>query len=59
MTEPNADRAPQADRLDRALRRTRAYIQAGVDCVHPITNLGAGRRPKAGLSEGQHDVTRQ
>jgi 2-methylisocitrate lyase-like PEP mutase family enzyme len=30
------DEAPQADLVDEALRRARAYLDAGADCVYPI-----------------------
>jgi 2-methylisocitrate lyase-like PEP mutase family enzyme len=28
---------PQADLLDEALQRARAYVAAGADCIYPIT----------------------
>jgi 2-methylisocitrate lyase-like PEP mutase family enzyme len=31
------DKQPQADLLEEALRRARAYLEAGADCVYPIT----------------------
>jgi 2-methylisocitrate lyase-like PEP mutase family enzyme len=31
------DKRSQADLLDDALRRARAYLEAGADCVYPIT----------------------
>jgi 2-methylisocitrate lyase-like PEP mutase family enzyme len=31
------DRQPQADLFDDAMRRVHAYLEAGVDCVYPIT----------------------
>jgi 2-methylisocitrate lyase-like PEP mutase family enzyme len=31
------DKRPQADTLDEALRRGRTYVEAGADCVYPIT----------------------
>jgi 2-methylisocitrate lyase-like PEP mutase family enzyme len=31
------DKQPQADQLERALTRGNAYIEAGADCVYPIT----------------------
>jgi 2-methylisocitrate lyase-like PEP mutase family enzyme len=31
------DKRPQADLLDEGLRRARAYVQAEVDCLYPIT----------------------
>jgi 2-methylisocitrate lyase-like PEP mutase family enzyme len=31
------DKQPQGDSLDDALRRARAYLEAGADCVYPIT----------------------
>jgi 2-methylisocitrate lyase-like PEP mutase family enzyme len=31
------DRQPQADLFDEAMHRVRAYLEAGADCVYPIT----------------------
>jgi 2-methylisocitrate lyase-like PEP mutase family enzyme len=31
------DKQPQADLLEEALQRARAYLEAGADCVYPIT----------------------
>jgi 2-methylisocitrate lyase-like PEP mutase family enzyme len=33
----SVDKQPQADLLEEALRRARAYLEAGADCVYPIT----------------------
>jgi 2-methylisocitrate lyase-like PEP mutase family enzyme len=31
------DKQPQGDQLEEALTRANAYIEAGADCVYPIT----------------------